>query len=656
MKPVPSRVTNYGARQHQETLLSMRKHRSLDGSQFLSQHLDPASNAYPVVSGASGMSEFGPMIRRTCSTLIIPPAQHFPSLNTSLIGRIQEEQAYCGGGGPYGLEAENEMLKRELSATEQKLNYVMNTIQNFWSPELKKERQLRKEEAMRSNQMQYKTDLQNCEVRLKCAEEQRAELEKRNDILTRTNVANESQLKLLQDDLNVLRKKLETKNQLLESKEKTLKGLEKELDLARNQIQELQQNRQENEHRSSNLTHRIEQLETLLRERDAQLDRTKQRLLQQPGNRLEKELQLRAENAEHDKNNLEKLVENLKQNTELDKQNQLQNFQEESRHLHKTIDYLQKELTDRTMLIASQNEKISQLDTQSKTLLDLEDKSRHDSTAQNVENLKAELDETRKEVERLLRIVQNLEKEKTQLTLRWNENNKLNNITSNGLNEVSLRSTKLTELTLCKDEDGGALRIRVGELEEALRESQLIQQLSTQVNELYKVSETLQKMLEEERSKFQRQLTNLRKEVGMELIKEKDACINLLQSPPDSLKEKVEILTRQKEQLKHRLLIQVNDAFSTSEGGPYLGNAWQNLGKTSVSSLELAPTLYQQRPNFFSTVVGSTNMATSTTNAHLYSNIDPINVAVPLSGVGVSAPASLLHYGRDDAEDDGIWA
>ena len=103
-------------------------------------------------------------------------------------------------------------------------------------------------------------DLQNCEVavdkrwellfispvqvRLKCAEEQRAELEKRNDILSRTNAANESQLKLLQDDLNVLRKKLETKNQLVESREKALKGLEKDLEMARNQIQELVQNRQ----------------------------------------------------------------------------------------------------------------------------------------------------------------------------------------------------------------------------------------------------------------------------------------------------------------------------------------------------------------------------------------------------------------------------
>lgn len=80
---------------------------------------------------------------------------------------------------------------------------------------------------------------------------------------------------------------------------------------------------QDSDHRISSLSHRIEQLETLLRERDAQMDRLKQRLMQQPGTRLEKELQLRAENAEHDKNNLEKMIESLKQDAEADKQQQV---------------------------------------------------------------------------------------------------------------------------------------------------------------------------------------------------------------------------------------------------------------------------------------------------------------------------------------------
>lgn len=44
---------------------------------------------------------------------------------------------------------ENELLRRELEAKESKLSSSMNSIKTFWSPELKKERALRKDEAMK---------------------------------------------------------------------------------------------------------------------------------------------------------------------------------------------------------------------------------------------------------------------------------------------------------------------------------------------------------------------------------------------------------------------------------------------------------------------------------------------------------------------------
>lgn len=104
-----------------------------------------------------------------------------------------------------------------------------------------------------------------------------------------------------------------------------------------------------------------------------------------------------------------------------------------------------------------------------------------------------------------------------------------------------------------------------------------------------------QKAWDEERQRYQRQLVNLRlvvlkpivlmyhlitryklyrKEVTMAAIREKDACVQLLQGPPDSTKEKIEILLRQKEQLRHRLLTQNSESYSVSEGGPYLANVW----------------------------------------------------------------------------------
>jgi hypothetical protein len=42
---------------------------------------------------------------------------------------------------------EYDQLKHEYHVLNDKMNYVMNSIRTFWSPELKKERQQRKEEA-----------------------------------------------------------------------------------------------------------------------------------------------------------------------------------------------------------------------------------------------------------------------------------------------------------------------------------------------------------------------------------------------------------------------------------------------------------------------------------------------------------------------------
>lgn len=71
------------------------------------------------------------------------------------------------------------------------------------------------------------------------------------------------------------------------------------------------------------MNYRIDQLENLIREREAQIDCLKQRLMQQPSTRAETELQHRLENLEQDKVNLEKLVNSLRQNSEIEKQNQV---------------------------------------------------------------------------------------------------------------------------------------------------------------------------------------------------------------------------------------------------------------------------------------------------------------------------------------------
>lgn len=51
----------------------------------------------------------------------------------------------------------------------------------------------------------------------------------------------------------------------------------------------------------------------------------------------------------------------------------------------------------------------------------------------------------------------------------------------------------------------------------------------------------------------------------MALINEKESCIQLLQHSPESIKNKVEELIRQKEHLKHKLLTQDIMSFNNFE-------------------------------------------------------------------------------------------
>lgn len=68
----------------------------------------------------------------------------------------QPASAYYRQGVADSSASDYEMLRREHATMNQKLAYVMNSIRTFWSPELKKERQLRKEEALRINTLHNK--------------------------------------------------------------------------------------------------------------------------------------------------------------------------------------------------------------------------------------------------------------------------------------------------------------------------------------------------------------------------------------------------------------------------------------------------------------------------------------------------------------------
>ncbi|KAF7639857.1 hypothetical protein Mgra_00000777 [Meloidogyne graminicola] len=447
-------------------------------------------------------------------------------------------------------------------------------------------------------------ELQNVELKAKCLEEEKKEVEKRNEILTHCSTNNEEQLKLINEDLNVLRNKLELKNQLLENREKIIKKLEDEKEKLKLELKEDKKCVNETEHRSSQLLHKIDLMERLQKEKDAQIEQLKQKIQQQPGTRAEKQLEEKIENLIEERNKLEQILEQIQKQNDIELQKQLEMFILEREQLQLDIIYLKKELADRHMLIGSQSEKISQFEINN--FVKNKNEEINEIKKEEEENLK-ELHH--KEIDCLLARIGLLEKEKSELlkVVKLEGGNNFSGINASSkidLHKLSFLSERNNELEgenknekiiLFKKE---ALKESVEcttEKEKELNEQKkLNKKLGEQVNKLFEfnlnegkrgeensliknssdtklVVET-QKLLEEEKKFRQQQISSLRKEFGMALIAEKESTISLILNicPPSSIDsipglcEKLEILQKQKEAIKHSLLIE--EGGQNSEG------------------------------------------------------------------------------------------
>lgn len=113
----------------------------------------------------------------------------------------------------------------------------------------------------------------------------------------------------------------------------------------------------------------------------------------------------------------------------------------------------------------------------------------------------------------------------------------------------------------------------------------LVNQLSSQINELFKeggrekilamnnimmnkdFKTEIQKAMDEERAQYQRQILSIKKEAMMSQIREKDAAIQLLQISPEQFADQIQLLIRQKEQLRHKLLTHDAEFFNSNMQG-----------------------------------------------------------------------------------------
>uniref|UniRef100_A0A0M3JSU2 RING-type E3 ubiquitin transferase n=1 Tax=Anisakis simplex TaxID=6269 RepID=A0A0M3JSU2_ANISI len=519
------------------------------------------------------------------------------------------------------------------------------------------------------------SDLATTQTRLQAASEENADLRKHLEVLRDSSSSKEQHATLLQSDIEALRAKLENKNAQIDQKEKLCERIESELKLTKGQLADMRETNKGCEQRMSQLVARLDALERVGREREQELDKMKHKLLAQPDVQMERQMQLQIDEANREKKHLQCVIDDLRRNAEKEKAQQLETFQEQNRQLTATIESLQKELSDRQVLLESQNEKIGDLD---RELCSVE-RQRKEQTPQLTND--EQLAEARKEIDSLLRMVQTLEKDKSSLLSQCKQLQRSVCLiirfplsASNALEEVNKEGTTMPAtgastssahrtdtLTLSTN---GTLKNRVEELEEALRESvsitaerelhvaqqkQLNQQLALQLSESRREIAELRKMIKElsngdreemvrsfevERRKHIEQLLQLKHEALVAAIAEKDAHIALLEQSHERPRDEIETLRTHKEKLIEKLKEENERRI-------------QLVNSTSMNVAPGAP--IQQQP---SGVGSSTTLAAGVNGAFVGAGV-PGSAPIAIASSSLPNPTSNVDQ-EDDAE--GIWA
>ncbi|KAK0400266.1 hypothetical protein QR680_003430 [Steinernema hermaphroditum] len=508
------------------------------------------------------------------------------------------------------VELEEELKRLKVGAANRPLDFTNKSISTHELHTLKmKMEKSEMELAHRSN------ELSSTLAKLRAAEESNGDFSRHIQLLKDSVMAKDQQISLLHEDVDALRKKLESKNQLIEHRDVTIKNLETMLENVRSQLTDSSQAVKDSEQKLTQMNRRTDHLESTLREKEHELENAKHRLQAQPDVVFEKEMKIRLENAERDKVKLQQNIDEIRKNAECERHEQLEAFKEQTRKDRIQIESLQKELSDRQILLESQNEKIGDLDGELKRNIESGRLFKIDA---DKAKLQAQLEEARSEVDRLLKIVQNLEKERTMLTTKCTQ--------------LQIRTTPDGTSAEAIGTSGRAtttMKNRIDELEEALRESvsitaeremhvaqqkQINNQLTTQLNDAVRELATLRKELhetprnkdheavnrafEKERQKHLEQLLQLKHEAIVAALGEKDAHIALLEmSPREDVRDQLDTLRKHREKLMQKLKIENERRAKLIE-----------QINASASSPYIAPTSGVGLPAIDSTLAGTQNV------------------------------------------------
>uniref|UniRef100_A0A8C7HBH8 ELKS/RAB6-interacting/CAST family member 2 n=1 Tax=Oncorhynchus kisutch TaxID=8019 RepID=A0A8C7HBH8_ONCKI len=148
-------------------------------------------------------------------------------------------QAVRGGGGELlemqatlrDMQRENDLLRRELDLKDSKLGSSTNSIKSFWSPELKKERMIRKEEAARTSVLKEQMRVtheenQHLQLTIQALQD---ELRTQRDLnhlrLQAEHDRQAKELFLLRKTLEEMELRMETQKQTLGARDESIKKL-----------------------------------------------------------------------------------------------------------------------------------------------------------------------------------------------------------------------------------------------------------------------------------------------------------------------------------------------------------------------------------------------------------------------------------------------
>ncbi|KJH44852.1 viral A-type inclusion protein repeat-containing domain protein [Dictyocaulus viviparus] len=478
-------------------------------------------------------------------------------------------------------ELQDELSTLRINRTSQPRDFTDKTITNHEMITLRM-----KMERSEMELSEKKTELAQSQARMRAAEEQVADLRQHVHLLKEQITNREQQHTLLQGDVDALRQKLEGKNQQMEHRDRRIERLENELSDVKGELSEKNEQLQQSCHRISQMMGRIDGLETSLREKEVELDNAKIRLSSHPDVIKENDLKEKLESITIEKKRLQEQMDQLRRNTEKERIEQQETYQVELQQLRCNIESLQKELSDRDVFLESQNEKIGDMD---RELTGAQQCLQAVMGNKGKDELRREVESARNEVEKLLKMVRQLEKENTHLSLQCKQ---LQSTIDRGNGDGGSSSTLTKDCihgevpSLLPGSLSGAIsaqaKRRIEELEEALRESvsitaerevhlsqqkHLLHQVNQQLNDARRENaelrrrvtdcwsddhEHLMKALELERQQHIEQLSQLKKEALLVAVAEKDEHIDYLEKSR-APREEIEIIRRHKDALLRKL-------------------------------------------------------------------------------------------------------